>query len=109
VKDLSPPPKAAPATARYVVQDAGRWTKPAYKLESLPISTLGHNPPVRVTFQFLLVVRPVIELSGRYSAGKLMTPLAQPGQERPLSFSKHLTAHCRVAADDIGHCGQREK
>ncbi len=37
----------------------------------------GQNLPVRITFQILLGVRPEIELSGRYSAGKLMTPLPQ--------------------------------
>ena len=47
------------------------------------VHTTGHNLPVRVTFQFLLVVCPVIELNGRYSAGKLITPLPQPGQMRP--------------------------
>jgi hypothetical protein len=40
----------------------------------------GHNLPVRVTFQFLLVMCPTIELSGRYSASKLMASLPQPGQ-----------------------------
>jgi hypothetical protein len=47
-----------------------------------PPRTPGHNLPVRVTFQFLLVVRPVFQLSGRYSASKLMNSLPQPGQEQ---------------------------
>ena len=51
-----------------------------------PTVTFGHNRPVEVTFQFLLVVRPVIELSGRYSASKLMTSLPQPGHEPPLAM-----------------------
>ncbi len=51
------------------------------------ISGPGHNPPVGVTFQFLLVVRPVIELSGRYTASKLMTSRPQPGQERKFDTS----------------------
>ena len=46
------------------------------------MGTTGHNLPVRVTFQFLLVVCSVIELNGRYSASKLMTSLPQPGQLR---------------------------
>jgi hypothetical protein len=37
--------------------------------------------PVRVTFQFLLEVRPVFKLNGRYSAINLMTSLPQPGQK----------------------------
>jgi hypothetical protein len=49
----------------------------------------GHNPPVGVVFQFLLVGRLAIELNGRYSASKLMTALAQPGHDlsvtRPLN------------------------
>jgi hypothetical protein len=44
----------------------------------------GHDLPVRVTFQFLLLVCPVIEVSVRYSAIKLMTSLPRPGQERPV-------------------------
>ena len=47
------------------------------------MAVLGHNRPVEVTFQFLLASCPVTELSGRYSAGKLMTPLPQPGQQEP--------------------------
>ena len=47
----------------------------------MPTRAPGHNPPVEVTFQFLLVGRQAIELSGRYSASKLMTALAQPGHE----------------------------
>jgi hypothetical protein len=43
--------------------------------------TPGHNRPVEVTFQFLLVGRLAIELSGWYSASKLMTALAQPGHD----------------------------
>jgi hypothetical protein len=43
--------------------------------------------PVEVAFQFPLVVRPVSELSGRYSARKLMTAMAQPGQEQPFTNS----------------------
>jgi hypothetical protein len=35
----------------------------------------------------LLVVRPVIELSGRYSASKLMTALAQPGHNPPVGIA----------------------
>ena len=50
------------------------------KISQLARSESGHNLAVAVTFQFLLVVRPVIELSGRYSAIKLMTSLPQPGQ-----------------------------
>jgi hypothetical protein len=46
------------------------------------MAVTGHNLPVRVTFQFLLVVCPVIELNGRYSASNLMTSLPQPGQKR---------------------------
>jgi len=42
----------------------------------------GHDQPVGVTFQFLLVGRPVIESSGRYSASKLMTSLPQRGHKR---------------------------
>jgi len=38
----------------------------------------------------LLVVRPVIELSGRYSASKLMTSLPQPGQIQPFCVQKTL-------------------
>jgi hypothetical protein len=38
-------------------------------------------------FQFLLVVRPVIELSGRYSASKLMTSLAHPGHQPPVAVT----------------------
>lgn len=45
-----------------------------------------HNLPVRVTFQFLPVVFPVIELNGRYSASNLMTSLQQPDQERPVDM-----------------------
>ncbi|MFH1660394.1 MAG: hypothetical protein ABIG35_13885 [Pseudomonadota bacterium] len=37
-------------------------------------AAVGHDLPVKVTFQFLLVVHPEIELSDRYSAGRLMTP-----------------------------------
>ena len=44
-------------------------------------SAIGHDVPVKVTFQFLLVVHSEIELSDRYSAGRLMTPLPQPGHE----------------------------
>ena len=47
------------------------------------MSLSGHEPPVAVTFQFLLVGRLVIELSGRYSASKLTTALAQPGHNPP--------------------------
>jgi hypothetical protein len=54
------------------------------------IGASGHNPPVGVTFQLLLVVRPVIELSGRYSASKLMTSLPQPGQIQPFCVQKTL-------------------
>ncbi|PKO92005.1 MAG: hypothetical protein CVU16_07510 [Betaproteobacteria bacterium HGW-Betaproteobacteria-10] len=42
----------------------------------------GHNRPDEVTFQFLLVVCLVIELNGRYSASKFMTPMPQLGQLR---------------------------
>jgi len=58
----------------------GRFT--ASKLRpALP--RFGHNRPVELTFQFLLVGRPGIELSGRYSASKKMTALAQPGHNQP--------------------------
>jgi hypothetical protein len=57
-----------------------------------PMSTIGHNLPVRVTFQFLLEVRPVIELSVRYSAVKLMNPLPQPGQDE--TFIRKKLALC---------------
>ena len=50
-------------------------------------SATGHNLPVRVTFQFLLVVCSVIELNGRYSASKLMTSLPQPGHEPPVGVT----------------------
>jgi hypothetical protein len=43
------------------------------------ITGSGHNRPVELTFQFLLVGRLAIELTGRYSASKLMSALAQPG------------------------------
>jgi hypothetical protein len=56
------------------------------------MSTIGHNLPVRVTFQFLLEVRPVIELSVRYSAVKLMNPLPQPGQDE--TFIRKKLALC---------------
>ena len=49
------------------------------------LHSLGHNRPVGVTFQLLLVGRLAIELSGRYSASKLMTALAQPGQMPPIA------------------------
>ena len=52
-------------------------------------SAIGHNLPVRVTFQFLLVVCSVIELNGRYSASKLMTSLPQPGHDPPLGIFLH--------------------
>jgi hypothetical protein len=42
----------------------------------------GHNLPVRVTFQFLLVVRPLIVLSGRYSASNLTSSLPQAGHNQ---------------------------
>ena len=51
---------------------------------------IGHNRPVEVTFQFLLVGRLAIELSGWYSASKLMTALAQPGQIQPFCVQKTL-------------------
>ncbi len=51
-------------------------------------SAIGHNLPVRVTFQFLLVVCSVIELNGRYSASKLMTSLPQPGHLRSVETGK---------------------
>jgi len=41
----------------------------------------GHNRPVVVTFQFLLLGRLVIEMSVRYSAIKLSAALPQPGQD----------------------------
>jgi hypothetical protein len=56
------------------------------KISQLARSESGHNLAVAVTFQFLLVVRPVIELSGRYSAIKLMTSLPQPGQNQPVGM-----------------------
>jgi len=58
----------------------------------------GHQPPVGVTFQFLLVVRPVIELSGRYSASKLMTALAQPGHQPTLTTLKIPASERRLQA-----------
>ncbi len=51
----------------------------------------GHNPPVGVAFQFLLVGRLSIELNGRYSASKLMTALAQPGHNRSVTYSRQRT------------------
>ena len=68
----------------------------------------GHNRPVEVTFQFLLVVRPVIELSGRYSASKLMNSLPQPGHDLPFISAPDRTpegllhsATCRVTYSSI--------
>lgn len=62
-------------------------------------SAIGHNPPVWVTFQFSLVVRPVIELSGRYSASKLMTALAQPGHNRPFELTFQFLLVGRLAIE----------
>jgi hypothetical protein len=45
------------------------------------MSAVGHNLPVGVTFQFVLVARSLINLSGRYSVSKLMTSLPQPGYQ----------------------------
>jgi hypothetical protein len=53
------------------------------KVRESAIPATGHNPPVGVTFQFLLLVGVVIELSGLYSASKLMTSLPRPGHNRP--------------------------
>jgi hypothetical protein len=68
--------------------ESRRSTKPEVSSVSCEVcsslSTSGHNLPVRVTFQFLLVVCPVIKLNGRYSAVKLMNPMPQPGQLRSL-------------------------
>jgi hypothetical protein len=47
----------------------------------------GHHLPVGVTFQFSLVGRPVIELSGRYSASKLITALAQSSHQETASVT----------------------
>jgi hypothetical protein len=44
--------------------------------------TFGHNRPVEVTFQLLLVACLLIVLSGRYSASKLTSSLLRPGQVR---------------------------
>ena len=72
-----------------MIELSGRYS--ASKLmTSLPQP--GHNLPVRVTFQFLLEVRPVIELSVRYSAVKLMNPLPQPGQDE--TFIRKKLALC---------------
>jgi len=55
--------------------------------------TSGHNPPVGVAFQFLLVGRLSIEFNGRYSASKLMTAVAQPGHQPPVAVtSKFLVS-----------------
>jgi hypothetical protein len=59
------------------------------------VHTTGHNLPVRVTFQFLLVVCPLIELNGRYSASKLMTSLPQPGQKRKFNWISQ-SSHSRL-------------
>ena len=53
---------------------SGRWR----------LHPTGHNLPVRVTFQFLMLVCPVIELNGRYSAIKLTPSLPRPGHNRPV-------------------------
>lgn len=61
-----------PESGRLVFRTADSWRLPRQALA-------GHNLPVRVTFQFLLVVRPVIVLNVRYSASNLMTSLPQSG------------------------------
>lgn len=48
-------------------------------------NSIGQDLPVGVTFQFLLVVRPVIQLSGWYSAIRLMVALPQPGHDRTVA------------------------
>jgi hypothetical protein len=52
------------------------------------MSTIGHNLPIRVTFQFLLAVRSVTQLSGRYSVSKLRSSLPQLGQEQSVRLAK---------------------
>lgn len=54
----------------------------------------GHNLPVRVTFQFLLVVRPGIELNGRYSVIKLMLSVPRHGQKRHSSPNAFPCTNC---------------
>lgn len=49
---------------------------------TLPTHPFGHNPPVEVTFQFLQVPCPVMEVSDRYSAVKLAPSLPRPGPEK---------------------------
>ena len=51
----------------------------------------GQNRPIEVTFQFLLVVRPEIELSGRYSASKLRPALPRSGHDLPLISTPNRT------------------
>jgi esterase/lipase superfamily enzyme len=55
-------------------------------------SVIGQKAPVEVTFQFPLVVRPLIVLSGRYSASKSMTSLTQPGHYLPLTVTSDFFA-----------------
>jgi hypothetical protein len=60
------------------------------------IHTIGHNRPVEVTFQFLLLGCPVIELSGRYSASELMTPQPQPASSGRSFNSKSSHSNDRI-------------
>ena len=55
----------------------------------MPAHPIGHNPPVGVWFQFLLVERPVIDLSGWYSAIKL---IAVRIEQQPASIQDLM--HC---------------
>lgn len=61
--------------------------------------TSGHNPPVGVAFQFLLVGRLSIEFNGRYSASKLMTAVAQPGHNPPVSRSQQRSFERRLRSE----------
>lgn len=52
---------------------------------------IGHYRPVDVTFQFLLVGPPVIEVSVRYSAIRLTTSLPRPDYELPVDVAIQFT------------------
>jgi hypothetical protein len=67
------------------------------------LSTTGHNRPVEVTFQFLLVLRPVIELNGRYSATKLTSLLPRPGHEEAIIPPKHLRRQWQLTDLEAAH------
>lgn len=57
-------------------------------LTAVVIAAFGQELSLGVTFQFLLVVCLLIELNGRYSASKFMTPMPQPGHMRSYRYAE---------------------